>query len=229
MKSEIDYNALLLKILAHDLMAPLTAIKWQSELLASGGHDKEKQDRYLRGVRDATELGITIARHAHVAGQVLTGTYEGMFESTVFSDTINEAVRDLKLQFERHALLLDAVIEETKGVHDFDISLLRLYVWSIAKFFLAAMPPHTSVQVRGAAREGGAEKGYTLTMSASGILQAEKLVRAFKLEEMDGNLDQKFVFAKLIHEIAPYLASEADAQTEDGVFSITAVFMQPCA
>jgi nitrogen fixation/metabolism regulation signal transduction histidine kinase len=33
MTEKLDYNALLLRILAHDILSPLTAIKLQTELL----------------------------------------------------------------------------------------------------------------------------------------------------------------------------------------------------
>jgi hypothetical protein len=223
MANLVDYNALLLKIMAHDLLAPLTAIKWQTELLAGAKGDKDKSERYIKGISQSTELGISLTRHAHVAARVLTESYDGILEKAQFSKVVDEAIADLYLQFERHALVLESQIEEMQGEQEFDTALTRLFVWSIAKYFLATMPPHTVVTMNGNIAQS--EGKYTVRASVQNITNEEELVRTFDMQEQEGGYDQKYVFAKLVHEIAPHLEARVSAKAEAGNFSISVTFI----
>lgn len=220
-----DHNALLLQVMAHDLLAPLTAIKWQVELLEKNYSDKEKRERYLKGLAESTELGIALSKHAHVAGKVLSHSYEGDTEQAKLSHVIHEAVADMHLQYERHALVLKADITEEEVEQAVDVALTKLYVWTVAKFFLTCALPQTEVSMKGA--RGTNESGnasYVFTVSAPNVSNPDDYVQTLTTQENKGAFDQSAVFSKLINETAAVLRVSMKPQAVSGVFTITSTF-----
>jgi hypothetical protein len=225
MTENTDHNAILLQVMAHDLLAPLTAIKWQVELLEKNYSDKEKRERYLKGLAESTELGIALSKHAHVAGKVLSHSYEGDIEQAKLSHVVHTAVADMHLQYERHALVLKADITEEEVEQPVDIALTQLYVWSVAKFFLTCALPQTEVSMKGT--RGTDESGntmYVFIVSAPNISNAEEYVQTLTTQENKGAFDQSAVFSKLINETATVLRVSVRPQAEAGVLTITSIF-----
>ncbi len=221
MTSSVDYNALLLKVMAHDLLAPLTAIKWQTELLDKHVKDNDKRARYLKGIADSTELGIMLTKNVHVAAQVLGGSYQGVTGEGNLAEVIKESITALRLQYERHGLKLDTEIEILEGNEDLDEALLGLFVWAVGKFFLTCTPPETTVRTRGMATE---EKKYVFSVSAPNVKEREALEKLFSETEGHNDLDQTFVFVKLLKDIAPMLTAKLSIEQDDEFFAVTIIF-----
>jgi len=220
----IDHNALLLQVMAHDLLAPLTATKWQVELLEKSYKDKEKREKYLSGISASTELGIALTKHAHVAGKILSNSYDGDITKTNLPAEIRQATAELKMQYERHGLILEAEIEDENKEREMDVSLTKLFIWSIAKFFLSCVPPQTKVTMRGFHAQKETDKKYIFIVMADKVPNAQEYVNLVVAQEARGALDQSFVFSKLIKDIAPHLnvSYSADVQA-DGV-SLEVIF-----
>jgi len=215
-------NVVLLQIMAHDLLAPLTAIKWQLELLEKGYKDKEKRERYLQSLASSTELGIALTKHAHVAGSVLAHTYEGVSEKAKLSEVVKRAVVDLVLQYERHALTLDVGSFAETREQDVDASLVQLYVWSVAKFFLACSSPYTKVSMNGALDSDTFT--YIFTASTSNLIDTEKCMHVLTTQESAKSLDQMSMFSTLIRESATHLHISFDVKETSGFFTLTTSF-----
>lgn len=212
-----DHNALLLQVMAHDLLAPLTATKWQIELLEKSYKDKEKREKYLSGISTSTELGIELTKHAHVAAKILSNSYEGDISKTSLPQEIRKATTELKLQYERHGLILEADIEDESKERDIDVALTRLFIWSIAKFFLSCVPPQTRVTMNGFhAQKETVDGKYIFIVIAEKVPQAKEYVNILISQEARGALDQSYVFSKLINDVAPHLnvSYSADVQSE---------------
>jgi len=225
MKKMIDHNALLLQVMAHDLLAPLTATKWQVELLEKSYKDKEKREKYLLGISASTELGIALTKHAHVAGKILSNAYESDIAKTNLPQEIRQATAELKMQYERHGLILEDEIEDENRERELDVPLTKLFIWSIAKFFLSCVPPQTKVTMRGFRAQKEAIDGkYIFLVMANNVPNAQEYVNLILSQEARGALDQSFVFSKLINDVAPYLnvSYSADAQS-DGI-SLEVIF-----
>lgn len=218
MEKKIDHNALLLQVMAHDLLAPLTAVKWQLELLAREGLADEKRKEYMRNLSQSTELGITLTKHAHVAGRVLTGAYTPENMEHSLSDVVRNAVLALVGQYERHGVALDIACEEDGNARVFDSELVGVLLWSLAKFFLASTPPQSSVAVRGMCipmeHDHDAVCTYAVLYTAPNIPEASKCVDMFVTGEVRGEYDQAFVFARLTHEVASLLGVQAVMRAE---------------
>lgn len=223
--STIDHNALLLQVMAHDLLAPLTAIKWQIEILAKDGSQDAKFAERLQGAHDSTHLGITLTKHAHVAGRVLVGSYEQDKVSTPLADIVREAALDLAYQYDRHGLTLEVEIDVDPTQYEIDTNLLKLLVWAIAKYFLSSAPAHTVVSFRGitAPSEQGTS-AFVLIGSAPNIPDTQKSVDPFSATEASGPYDQAFVFAKLIHTIAPLVGASVSASAQGSSLVIEVSF-----
>ena len=216
MEKKVDHNALLLQVMAHDLLAPLTAIKWQLELLAREGLTDEKRKAYMHSLSQSTELGITLTKHAHVAGRVLTGAYTPENTEHSLSDVVRNAVVALVNQYERHGVVLDVVCEEDTNVRVFDAELVGVLVWSLAKFFLTSTPPQSSVAVRGVCvpMEHDAMCTYAVLFTAPNIPEAEGCVDTFVTGKVRDEYDQAFVFARLTHEVASLLGVQVVMRAE---------------
>lgn len=225
MTEQTDHNALLLQVMAHDLLAPLTATKWQAELLEKSFKDKEKRDKYLSGIAASTELGIALTKHAHVAAKVLSQSYEGEILQTELPDVVRQVVTELQLQFERHGLILESEIENENKVRDLDISLVKLFIWSISKFFLSCVPPQTKVTMRGFDAQKETENGkYIVIVYAENVPDVATYIDIIQSQKARGNLDQSYVFSKLIHEIAPLLNVTYSADEQASGLSFEVIF-----
>ncbi len=224
MAEQIDYNALLLKVMAHDLLSPLTAIKWQTELLESCIKDKKKRDKYLNGIAESVKLGIALTMHSHIAANVLTDSYEGEIEQIKLSEAVKQSVHELHSQYDRHGLILDIDIDEGDDETNLDVLLVRLFIWSVAKFFLTCVPAHTTVKMTGRNQIVDSENNYIFTVSAPNVLEPEKCIQAISQDEAQGEYDQMFVFAKLIKEVAPLIDVSVSAKANEGVLIIESTF-----
>lgn len=221
MNEDRDYNILLLKVLAHDLLAPLTAVKWQTELLSKGYKDREKRERYLEGIEKSTELGISLTKHAHVAAKILSQSYELQpIEDISLEEYISSSVEELSYQYERHALELETQIDSTTKTRTLDKELVTLYIWSVGKFFLTCTPPNTTVSIKGSIRD----EGYLFTVSASGIPEAASCAQAFEETQAADAYDQKYVFSTLMKEVAPMIHATIQASEESGTLYIQTLF-----
>ncbi len=222
---EKNYNALLLEVMAHDLMAPLTAIKWQIELLGKSYKDTLKREKYLKGLAESTELGIALGKYAHSIGRVLGGTYEGFNTKSPVSKVIKSSVENLRLQYERHALTLRLEdVEQGDAEKEFDVQLVELYVWCIAKYFLAVTAPNSEVVVRGKMFEKEGKKYYSFSVSSDKVDRPQLCLETFQTQQ-DHELAQISIFSKLIHMTSGILQVTPEARvTDDSVFSITTTF-----
>jgi len=221
MASNVDHNALLLQVMAHDLLAPLTAVKWQSELLASAADDPAKRDRYLSGIQSSTELGITLTKHAHVAGKVLTESYVPDPSEGVLSDVIRTALNDLHLQYERHGIGLEVEMRDSETSRSVDVPLVSLYVWSLAKYFLTMTPAQGTVTFRGIPAEDGS---YTVAVSAPDVPEREECVRHFSDALARDAYDQTYVFIKLIKTAGPMVGATETVAAQEDLLLLETVF-----
>jgi len=225
MTNVTDHNALLLQVMAHDLLAPLTATKWQIELLTRSFKDKEKREKYLSGITDSTELGIALTKHAHVAAKVLSNSYVGDITKTNLPAEIRQATTELKMQYERHGLILEAEIEDENRERDLDVSLTKLFIWSVAKFFLSCVPPQTKVTMRGFhAQKETVDGKYIFIAIAEKVPDAKTYVDIISSQVARGALDQSYVFSKLINDIAPYLNVTYSADVQSEGISLEVIF-----
>jgi light-regulated signal transduction histidine kinase (bacteriophytochrome) len=223
MSNSRDYNILLLKVLAHDLLAPLTAVKWQTELLAKDYKKKDKRERYLNGIADSTELGIALTKHAHVAAKVLSDSYEVIpTEDVVVSTLIEQTANELLYQYERHALRLNIDIEKESLERVLDKELVTLLVWSAGKFFLSCTPPNTYVKAVG---KKGDEQAYSLIMSADGIQEIDACIAVLEGETEFDEYDQKYVFATLMKEVAEKIGVTIQAQKHNSMLEVEMRFV----
>lgn len=221
----VEPNALLLQVMAHDLLAPLTAVKWQVELLNKHNLDPVKREQYLENIADSTSLGIALTKHAHVAASVLIGTYKRNDEQGSLSTVIRTAVHNLILQYERHGISLETDIHDDTRTRTVDRELIGLLVWSIAKFFLTCTPANTAVSIRGmpSTYESGPSR-YTLFVSAPDIPDRDAYVAQFNAREARDQYDQTHVFTTLIHTVAPLLSTHVAAHTQENLLALEASF-----
>lgn len=215
MSDSKDYNILLLRILAHDLLAPLTAVKWQTELLGKAYKDAGKRERYLEGISQSTELGISLAKHAHVASKVLSGAYKGeKSDPTHLSRLIRIATDELMLQYGRHGLTLEVRVEDEKEEKICDAPIISLLVWSVGKYFLSCSPPHTLVAMQGKEASDG---GYTFSGTSSNIPNAEVYAKVFESGETEGEeYKQAYLFSVLAKEAASLIGATVSTETNGG-------------
>ncbi len=223
MTEKLDYNALLLRILAHDILSPLTAIKWQTELLEKNFKKRDKREKYIKGIENSTTLGITITRHSHVAAKVLSGSYEGVVEKANLPTVVKDSVADLQLQYERHGISLNIDIDEkNEHVLEMDIALLQLFVWSVAKFFMTCVPPQTTVLTSG--KKDANDNIFIFSVLADGVVDVKSCSEIFSSESSADAYDQKYVFAKLINEIAPKLGVVTKIKNNENTLTFEATF-----
>ena len=224
MKENSDYNILFLRILAHDLLAPLTAVKWQTELLGTSHKDEEKRKRYMEGISQSTELGISLAKHAHVASKVLSGMYKGeKSDPTHLSRLVRASTDELMLQYGRHGLTLDVRVEDEKEEKVCDAPLIALLIWAVGKYFLSCAPPHTLVKMRGS--EAESDGRYTFKATSANIPDADAYANLFKGGEVKGEeYTQAHLFAVLINTVVPLIGATVVTEGGEGNLTVTIQF-----
>jgi hypothetical protein len=226
-QSKNDHNALLLQVMAHDLLAPLTAIKWQIELLARQGISGAKREEYLKGLQQSAQLGITLTKHAHVAGRALTGSYVLDEQTQSVSGVVRDSILALVPQYARHGVVLTANFEEGELEMSFDAELIGVLVWSLAKFYLSATPPQSSVSVQGMRiAPEGAPPQYVVLYTAPDIPEVKTCVQAFVSNEAQGVYDQASVFARLTHVVADLLSVQVSV-SEAGTGMLAEIIFTP--
>jgi signal transduction histidine kinase len=198
---------MLLRVIAHDLLSPLTAVKWQAELLARPDVNRAKRDAYIESIRASNELGIIITKHAHVAGSVLTKSYVKEEISLVRSEVMREVCIALTPQFERHGIVFSHNIEAESEKFLIDRALISLLVWSVSKFFLACVPTGGKVHVTGGLEQGQENNAYILEIGSDLVSDPESLVQVFTQQVPRNSLDQEYVFALLAHSVVEMLSA----------------------
>lgn len=221
----MEHNALLLKVITHDLLSPLTATKWYAELLAQGGVAADKQREYLTGIADAANLGISITKHVHIAGKVLTSAYTPEASELNLPEEVQKAVQDLAAQYARHGVAIAIELDPETQKRILDRELLGLLVWAVAKYFLAAAPAGSTVSFRGLSSVSGDRVSYSLIVSLAGIPDRAERVKQFSNRTPTGSLDQAFVFAELVHEATKTLDATATLGTQGNLLVFEASFM----
>jgi hypothetical protein len=225
MDNQVEHNALLLQVMAHDLLAPLTAVKWQVELLNRDNIPPAKKASYIQGITDSTALGIALTKHAHVAGRVLVGTYDKNDESISLPEAVRAAVHSLRLQYERHGLDILAEVGDELEERVLDRELTALMIWSVAKFFLTCTPAGSTVSMRGLSGSSSGDNSiYTLIVSAPNVPDMQELARCFRETIARDPYDQAYVFTKLIHTSASLLNASVHVETQADLFAIEIVF-----
>lgn len=202
MSETAAHGGLLLKVITHDLLSPLTAAKWYSELLAQGGVGAAKEKEYLEGIAKAANLGIAITKHVQVAGRLLGGDYRAEIVSGNLSTVVERVLRDMQPQFERHGVSMDMHIDAEERRRELDQELTGLLLWSAAKYMLTASAAGSTVTVRGFPAAGENDSAYAIIMSLAGVVDRKQRIQAFSARTSVGDYDQAFVFAEILHEIA---------------------------
>lgn len=214
MEQKIDYNALLLQVMAHDLLAPLTAVKWQLELLNRDNIDTAKRNEYLQHLGESTELGISLTKHAHVAGRVLVGAYQSDNAMYSLPTILEGAAKALQSQYERHGVTLELSFDAESQNRQFDKELAGLFIWALAKYFLSCVPAQTAVSMRGMEASSDREGVYVIICSASNVPEVDACVSVFNSQEARGAYDEAFVFARLVHDVAQLLGITVSANRQ---------------
>lgn len=219
-----DPYAILLRVIAHDLLSPLTAIKWQSELLGGKHVSRKKRRAYIDSIETSTQLGIMIAKHAHVAGGVLTKTYHPETRNVYRSQVVSDACEALAPQFERHSVSLATNCAADVAERSYDPALLALMVWATAKLFLSDAPAGAAVRVSGVAysNEGS---GYRVVFESADLQNKDDILVTLKEGVPRNSLDQSYVFALLLGAVAEYLGNvRIESEMYQGALRVALVF-----
>ena len=220
----------LLGVLCHDLLAPITAIKWQTELLGKKKQDEKKQEKYIQGIRDSAEIAISILQYVASTDAVLRGEHSSSVVEARLSEVLKEAWKHVEPQYARHGVALDLSFDEMSAAHRVDVQMMRVFVWVIAKFFLTSALAQEAVQVRGlfVPSEDGTDGRYIMTISAKNIAHRAYYQKVFTdptvaIEDAEGAFHSN-VFAGLIRAIAKEAEVLFSAGTEVDVFTFEVSF-----
>jgi K+-sensing histidine kinase KdpD len=165
----------LLQVLSHDLLAPITAIKWQGELLAKNTKDMQKQKKYIDGIQESAGISIALLQYVGNTASVLRGEKVGERVLTNISEVLQGAWKNVEPQYARHGVSLDCHFDMVEKKDEYDVHMLQVLVWVIAKFFLSSAVAQQTVVVRGFSptEEVSGLGAYTMTVSAEKIAHAE--------------------------------------------------------
>jgi len=224
MKKVTDPHALLLQVVAHDLLAPLTAIKWQCELLERPNLDDDKRREYTGNIHRSAELGITVSKHAHTAARVLSGTYTGTTKQTMLDAVCTASYEAITEQYARHGLTLKLEVSPSEREHAVDTELVSFYAWLTAKYFLTITPAGKTVVVQGSPGESYGVKNYNLLVRVEGVAEHEQYVTSFTEQEPSSAHDQTFVFAHLLQQVAPLLHATTELTAEGKALVLKTIF-----
>ena len=224
MSDKNDPRALLLQVVAHDLLAPLTAVKWQCELLERPGLDEAKRKEYVLNIHRSAELGITISKHAHTAARVLGDTYSGTGKDATLHEVLHKSFDTLTEQYARHGLQLKTTFDAGAAPQKLDVELLGFYAWLTAKYFLTLTPAGALVEVTGTPREHYSSPVYALDIHAEPIVHPEQYTRTFSDDVQPDGLDQTYVFVQLIRHVAPMLNADSTLKAGKKRLTLSTVF-----
>ncbi len=217
-----DPHAALLGVIAHDLLAPLTAIKWQTELLLRPGIAATQRVTYLEQVAESAQLGIVLTKHVHVASLVLAGAYEGTERQVALAESVGKTAATLRAQYERHGVALAVSCAPDGRLFTGDPDLASLLTWALAKFLLASVPYRAAVEVTGT--PATAPDGYQLVFRAVGVPDVGVCVERFHASGEAGVYDQAKLFATLSHTVASLVRATVVARAEGEHLVLAAVF-----
>ena len=212
----------LLQIIAHDLLAPLTAVKWQLELLAHPSVTAEKARRYREGMQSSVELGIVLAKNAYLAGKVLQHSCALDLTPCSLGATVRAAAETVRLQFERHGLALETAVADEPRERTMDAQFVSFYVWVVTKFFLTCTSTGGVVRVEGAQR--ATDGAYRLQVSAMTVPNADTYGRVLREDRDVTALDQSALFAWLLRTTAPVLGISFTVDAHDTTLSVESTF-----
>lgn len=139
-------NSVLLRTLMHDLLTPLTSIRWNTELmLGSQRLVEEKTHAYLEDIHESCKLGILITHRITGSIQLLEGHFPRKDEECELGAAIGGSVEELRAQYERHGVNL--TYQSAAGSIVFDPRLVEVLVWAFLKYFLSYAPQGASVRL----------------------------------------------------------------------------------
>lgn len=165
----------LLRTLLHDLLTPLTAIRWNSELLVDK-HAKMERERLVRSlndIHDSSILGISIAHKINSSIQILDGRFARQDKVHDVGETVAHACYELVPQYERHGVTLECQSIE-KGELTLDPNLVDTLTWAFLKYMLSMATAGATVHVTlrtYAEKSGWYELAGVLEQEKSGTLQ----------------------------------------------------------
>jgi light-regulated signal transduction histidine kinase (bacteriophytochrome) len=221
-----DIQGALLQILSHDLLAPITAIKWQSELLSKSKGDVVKQEKYIEGIRDSAEISIALLQYVAITGTVLRGEHSEEMSEKVISEVLEEAWRHIEPQYARHGVSLDLSFDAAASVKRVDVRLLQVFVWCVAKFFLASAVARETVRVKGLCLGGEDQERqrYVMAVSVNNVTDASYYEKVFNDQTKQlvagESIFHAQVFAELIRTVARDAHVLFSAGTESDIFTL---------
>lgn len=128
----------LLTVLAHDISSPLTAMRWQTELLLEEKGLRTETRATLSSIHDSILTGIDVSTMVALAVSVLQGDHGIIVEKFNPIQTTAYVVAMLTSQFERHNVTLEYSVENVL-VSDMqsDPTVFKLAVWALLKYTLS--------------------------------------------------------------------------------------------
>lgn len=218
---------LLLRVITHDLLSPLTAIKWNAELLEGRGMKAKNATERMKTMRESAALGINITKRISVAGRLLAEQYVPDPIPLKLEDVVAEAATDLMPQFERHALTLLADVRQSGSESTYDRELVALCIWSQAKYFLTCCASGSTTTVTAAPGIVGVPEAlvsvphYQISLHSDTVADAHDRVALFDQDEVQGAFDQSLVFSHLVRKSTAELHGACRARADGSTFSIT--------
>jgi hypothetical protein len=222
MHTPLRYDELLLRILTHDLLAPLTAIKWQVEILEKKGNREEPHNVILQ---DSVAIGIALVKRAQVASVLMGGKYAIHPLPHMVASVLETVCVEIKTQCERHGVGLEWTCDPEKEPRIIDIDIVSLFVWSVVRFFLTFSEEKKVLSVRGVAPPQGESGAYTFIVSGEESEEAKKAVAFFQGNDEVSATEERVLFSSLIHEIAQALAITVSMEVRDGVVIFDSAFL----
>jgi hypothetical protein len=216
----------LLEVLSHDLLAPITAVKWQAELLEKEVKHAQKRNVYVSHIRDSVELSIALLQYVSMTIAVLQSSYVAKKTKENISDVISDTWKRIEPQYARHGVVLDASFDDVSEVCDIDVQRLQVFVWVVAKFFLSSVTAGQVIRVSGLslAVENGGTCRYSMAVSAPHVTSVEVYKAIFNDVTQPISIEQgqqhTLVFAALIRDVAKDAGILFSAGIDTDIFTL---------
>jgi hypothetical protein len=228
--NEKNHTAVLLQIISHDLLAPLTAIKWQTELLNRESLSKEKEEVYKKGISDATEMSISLLQTIGNTAVLLKDEYTPHLSLSSVDSILKESWLKMQEQYNRHGIKIDASFDQGMK-KEIDTMILEVFVWYVGKFFLSFSLAGESVLIRGVCLKKD-EKCEKYTMTVSTRIEENTHLYAHLFEE-DSSFSEKeiknipphsYIFSEFIKKTASLSGILFSTGRNDDIFTFEASF-----
>ncbi len=172
---DADAWAALLSVLAHDIASPLTALRWQTELLlGSSSMPEVEKTKTLHDIHESVLTGIGVTQTVGYAVNVLRGDYESSVRLCSPREVVTEVVNMLAPQFDRHRVSITTTCGEMQEIV-VDSALLKLAVWALLKRALVEAPSGTAVSFIVSMSQD--EHGVSLAMTVdTGVLSGTSAI-----------------------------------------------------